>query len=57
MCHVTEYNQTEIAAGLHTNSIKFAFESQSERGWNNAKPKNVDDTVPVKPVVINAGTV
>jgi MFS transporter, NNP family, nitrate/nitrite transporter len=57
--YLSEYTQEEIAAGLHTNSIKFAFESQSERGWANAgKTKNVDDVpAPVKPVVINAGTV
>jgi hypothetical protein len=49
-----EYTAAEVQQGLHTNSLKFAFESKSERGWaNNASTK---DAEPVKPVHVKAGT-
>jgi hypothetical protein len=31
--YLAEWSAEEKAAGLHTPSLKFAFESKSERGW------------------------
>jgi hypothetical protein len=45
----TEYTPAERAEGLHNNSLKFAYESKSERGWNNSTngkggvSKSIDD--------------
>lgn len=46
--YLGEYTQAELAAGLHTNSIKFAFESRSERGW--AKASKAAPAEPAKAV-------
>jgi len=31
--YLTEYTPEERAQGLHTDSLKFAYESRSQRGW------------------------
>lgn len=52
LCCSAEYTAAEVSQGLHTNSLKFAFESKSERGWAN-QAKDVD---PARPVHVKAGT-
>jgi hypothetical protein len=48
-----EYTAEERAQGLHNNSLKFAMESKSERGWStNGKDVNA---APVK--VVASGTI
>jgi hypothetical protein len=52
-CLAAEYTAEERAQGLHNNSLKFAMESKSERGWStNGKDVN---TAPVK--VVASGTI
>ena len=35
--YLAEYSAEEKATGLHSESMKFAFESKSERGWGKAE--------------------
>jgi NNP family nitrate/nitrite transporter-like MFS transporter len=51
--YMSEYTAAEVQSGLHTNSLKFAYESKSERGWANASKNSME---PVKPVHVKAGT-
>lgn len=54
--YCAEYTAAERAEGLHNNSLKFAMESKSERGWNSASGKGVvDKDVAVK--VVASGTI
>lgn len=51
----TEYTPEERAQGLHNNSLKFAHESKSERGWSMS---GKDVGAPTKtPVHVAAGTI
>ena len=38
--YLAEYTPEERAAGLHTDSLKFAYESRSQRGWKKASDYN-----------------
>jgi NNP family nitrate/nitrite transporter-like MFS transporter len=53
--YCAEYTPAERAEGLHNNSLKFAMESKSERGWNNLSGKDVGSDAPVK--VVASGTI
>lgn len=54
--YVSEYTAEERAQGLHNNSLKFAHESKSERGWSLSGNKNVN-AIPAGKVHVSAGTV
>ena len=49
-----EYTPEERAQGMHNNSLKFALESKSERGWSTSG-KDVGMQPAVK--VVAAGTI
>lgn len=53
-CCTAEYTAAEVSQGLHTNSLKFAYESKSERGWANAAAAK--DLDAAKAVHVKAGT-
>ena len=48
--YLAEWSAEEKAAGLHSPSLKFAFESKSERGW--ARQAAAQSEVGVKPSVV-----
>eukprot|EP00882_Tetradesmus_deserticola_P020203 GHRQ01021780.1.p1 GENE.GHRQ01021780.1~~GHRQ01021780.1.p1 ORF type:complete len:278 (+),score=92.87 GHRQ01021780.1:423-1256(+) len=50
--YMSEYTSAEVSQGLHTNSLKFAFESKSERGWANPSK----DAEPVRAVHVKGDT-
>ncbi|WIA11705.1 hypothetical protein OEZ85_011801 [Tetradesmus obliquus] len=52
--YMSEYTAAEVSQGLHTNSLKFAYESKSERGWANAAAAK--DLDAAKAVHVKAGT-
>jgi NNP family nitrate/nitrite transporter-like MFS transporter len=50
--YMSEYTAEERAQGLHNNSLKFAMESRSERGWSSSGKDPA-----AKPVHVAAGTI
>jgi hypothetical protein len=59
-CSHAEYTPKERAEGLHNNSLKFAMESKSERGWSTSGKDANATPAPVKAPVgvhVAAGTI
>jgi NNP family nitrate/nitrite transporter-like MFS transporter len=44
--YLAEYTPEERASGLHTDSLKFAYESRSQRGWKKAEDYNNSAAAP-----------
>lgn len=54
--YLSEYSAEERANGMHSRSLKFAFESRSERGWSNllkdqgmTSSKRFDESITTEP--------
>ena len=41
--YLAEFTAEERASGLHANSLKFAFESRSQRGWRKESELNAKE--------------
>jgi len=55
--YLAEYTAEERAAGLHTDSLKFAYESRSQRGWKKAADYNNTAAAPSSVTLTATATV